>query len=87
VTVPTNSTLTIYKQTVMIHPIIDKFYSPNPAHSRSAQFAQTKGQTITGPDKTVISQPVAHENSGAATPNYGVAKDKLDAAMSRLRAE
>lgn len=87
VTVPTNSTLTIYKQTVMIHPIIDEFYSPNPAHSRSAQFAQTKGQTITGPDKTVISQPVMRENSGAATPNCGVAKDKLDAAMSRLRAE
>ncbi|CAI6341204.1 unnamed protein product [Periconia digitata] len=58
VTVPTNSTLTIHKQTVMIHPIIDEFYSANPAHARSAGFAQAKGQTITGPDKRVLPQPV-----------------------------
>ncbi|KAL6709217.1 glutamine amidotransferase subunit [Coniothyrium glycines] len=55
VTVPTNSTLTISKQTVMIHPIIDDFYSSNPAHERSAGFAQAKGQTVTGPDKQVLS--------------------------------
>lgn len=48
VTVPTNSTLTISKQTVMIHPIVDEFYSSNPAHARSAQFAKAKGQTVTG---------------------------------------
>ena len=53
---PTNSTLTISKQTVMIHPIIDAFYSPNPAHERSAGFAQAKGQTVTGPDKQVLSR-------------------------------
>lgn len=55
VTVPTNSSLTISKQTVMIHPIIDEFYSMNPAHERSAGFAQAKGQTVTGPDKRVLS--------------------------------
>lgn len=38
----------------MIHPIIDEFYSPNPAHERSAGFAQAKGQTVTGPDKRVL---------------------------------
>jgi glutamine amidotransferase len=54
VTVPTNSTLTISKQTVMIHPIVDEFYSPNPAHERSANFAQAKGQTVTGSDKRVL---------------------------------
>jgi glutamine amidotransferase len=54
VTVPTNSTLTITRQTVLIHPIIDEFYSPNPAHERSAGFAQAKGQTVTGPDKHVL---------------------------------
>lgn len=54
VTVPTNSTLTISKQTVMIHPIIDDFYSPNPAHERSSGFAQAKGQTVTGADKRVL---------------------------------
>ncbi|KAH7418981.1 nucleophile aminohydrolase [Cadophora sp. MPI-SDFR-AT-0126] len=43
VTVPTNSTLTIHKQTVMVHPIIDEYYSYNPYHRRSSQFAQDKG--------------------------------------------
>jgi glutamine amidotransferase len=68
VTVPTNSSLTIYKQTVMIHPIIDEFYSANPAHARSAGFAQAKGQTITGPDKRVLSQPADGASSEAAGP-------------------
>jgi glutamine amidotransferase len=40
----------------MIHPIVDAFYSPNPAHERSAGFAQAKGQTVTGPDKQVLSR-------------------------------
>jgi glutamine amidotransferase len=40
----------------MIHPIIDEFYSPNPAHERSAGFAQAKGQTVTGPDKRVLTE-------------------------------
>jgi glutamine amidotransferase len=38
----------------MIHPIVDEFYSPNPAHERSANFAQAKGQTVTGSDKRVL---------------------------------
>ncbi|TAQ84886.1 hypothetical protein B7494_g6793 [Chlorociboria aeruginascens] len=41
--VPTNSVLTIHKQTVMVHPIIDKYYSHNPYHTRSSKFAQDKG--------------------------------------------
>ena len=43
VTVPTNSTLTIHKQTVMIHPIIDEFYIHSPHQSRNSQFAQDRG--------------------------------------------
>ena len=43
VTVPTNSTLTIHKQTVMVHPIIDEYYNHNPYHSRSSQFVTDKG--------------------------------------------
>jgi glutamine amidotransferase len=65
VTVPTNSTLTISKQTVMIHPIIDEFYSPNPAHQRSAGFAQAKGQTVTGPDKRVLTHVKGPEQEGS----------------------
>jgi glutamine amidotransferase len=54
VTVPTNSTLTIHRQTVMIHPIVDEFYNKNPSHLRSTQFAQTKGQTMTNEKKEVL---------------------------------
>ncbi|KAF1847149.1 N-terminal nucleophile aminohydrolase [Cucurbitaria berberidis CBS 394.84] len=81
VTVPTNSTLTISKQTVMIHPIIDEFYSPNPAHERSAGFAQAKGQTVTGPDKIVLGSksPASGDEGG---PVRG--PDLVTAAIRRL---
>jgi len=62
VTVPTNSTLTIHKQTVMVHPIVDEFYIANPSHTRSSKFAQTKGQTITNAKKEVLTP-------GTATPS------------------
>ncbi|KAL5120008.1 glutamine amidotransferase subunit [Pleosporales sp. CAS-2024a] len=86
VTVPTNSTLTISKQTVMIHPIIDQFYSPNPAHERSAGFAHAKGQTVTGPDKRVLTSPKDHhalgsEDEGPSTRAF----DAVDGAIRRLR--
>lgn len=83
VTVPTNSTVTIHKQTVMIHPIIDDFYSPDPAHARSAGFAQAKGQTITGPDKVVLQQRVNGEGSGSITPDAR-SKEVVSGAISRL---
>ncbi|KAF2239052.1 N-terminal nucleophile aminohydrolase [Viridothelium virens] len=64
VTVPTNSTLTIHKQTVMIHPIIDEYYSNNPSHSRSSQFAETKGQM--SPTATrAVADPSVHGNTGS----------------------
>jgi len=77
VTLPTNSTLTIHKQTVMIHPIVDQFYVPDPAHKRSTQFAQTKGQTTTkgeGSKKVVqpeVAMGMSRSGSGAATPEVG----------------
>jgi glutamine amidotransferase len=43
VTVPTNSVLTITKQTVMVHPILDQYYNASPSHSRSMMFAKSKG--------------------------------------------
>lgn len=46
---PTNSVLTIHKQTVMIHPIIDEFYSENPSYSRSSAFAHDKGLVSKSP--------------------------------------
>ncbi|EFY91818.1 glucosamine 6-phosphate synthetase [Metarhizium acridum CQMa 102] len=43
VNVPTNSILTIHRQTVMTHPILDKYYERDPYHVRSSAFVQTKG--------------------------------------------
>lgn len=51
VTVPVNSTLTICNQTVMLHPIIDEFYSNDPAHARSPDYAKAKGQTTSATGK------------------------------------
>ena len=80
VTVPTNSTLTISKQTVMIHPIVDEFYSANPAHSRSAGFAQAKGQTVTGPDKIVLGS----KSPGSGDEGPGRSADAVVGAIRRL---
>lgn len=41
--VPTNSILTIHQQTVMVHPILDKYYEGDPYHTRSSAFVQEKG--------------------------------------------
>jgi len=59
VTVPINSVLTIHKQTVMIHPILDEFYSPNA--NRSSTFAQAKGQTVTNSQKEVITTELTRD--------------------------
>jgi glutamine amidotransferase len=68
----------------MIHPIIDEFYSDDPAHARSAGFAHAKGQTITGPDKRVLSQPVIETASGDATP-LREGNEMLNEAVRRIR--
>ena len=45
VTVPTNSTLTIHNQTVLIHPILDEHYVAAPAGgARSPKLVRDKGQ-------------------------------------------
>lgn len=43
VNVPTNSILTIHNQTVMVHPIVDRYYHRSPHHRRSTAFVRTKG--------------------------------------------
>lgn len=42
-TVPTNSVLTIKKQTVLIHPIVDEYYQTDPLYLRSSKLAESKG--------------------------------------------
>lgn len=65
-TVPTNSTVSIHNQTVLIHPIIDEFYQPSPSFKRSSKFAETKGQITTEMAKTTVptsSAEVTRKNS------------------------
>lgn len=45
--------LTVHKQTVLIHPIVDEFYDDDPNHDRSAGFAVSKGLVSTAPGTTV----------------------------------
>ncbi|KKA27381.1 hypothetical protein TD95_000468 [Thielaviopsis punctulata] len=55
INVPTNSVLTISRQTVMVHPIIDQYYNRNPDHVRSSAFVQTKGlATNEKPDARLV---------------------------------
>jgi len=64
----------------MIHPIIDNFYNTNPAHERSAGFAQAKGQTVTGPDKQVLGQrarPLEEEQSDVDTASTALERENL----------
>ena len=49
VTVPTNSTITIHKQTVMIHPIEDEYYCHAPSYQRSTGLAVSKGLVSSTP--------------------------------------
>jgi glutamine amidotransferase len=44
VTVPTNSVLTIHNQNVLIHPILDEYYTASANFKRSDQFAAARGQ-------------------------------------------
>ncbi|KAF6231529.1 hypothetical protein HO173_010281 [Letharia columbiana] len=57
VTVPTNSTITIHKQTVMIHPIIDEYYNHSPSYTRSSGFAVSKGLVSNAPGATQAITP------------------------------
>ena len=65
VTVPTNSTLTIHNQTVLIHPIMDEFYNTSPSFKRSSKFAETKGQITNEMTKSTVKE-ISRENSSAS---------------------
>ncbi|KAJ4136151.1 glutamine amidotransferase subunit [Fusarium equiseti] len=57
VNVPTNSLLTIHRQTVMVHPIIDKYYERDPHHVRSSAFVQAKGLTSNEKNRSDAASP------------------------------
>ncbi|MCJ1307807.1 hypothetical protein MMC25_001455 [Agyrium rufum] len=59
VTVPTNSTLSIHKQMVMIHPIIDKYYNSDPSYVRNEKFAVSQGLVSNAPGAAQAMTPSA----------------------------
>jgi glutamine amidotransferase len=73
VSVPTNSVVTIHKQTVMLHPILDEFYGENLNHDRSSCFAVSKGLVSTAPGTTIppsnTNEPCAPSATGSAIGN------------------
>ena len=69
----------------MIHPIIDEFYSENPSHSRSSQFAQTKGQTITNSKKEVITGAMSGSSIPGAAPPKEPDIEALQGSLAALK--
>ncbi|PQE28421.1 glucosamine 6-phosphate synthetase protein [Rutstroemia sp. NJR-2017a BBW] len=80
VTVPTNSTITIHKQTVMVHPIIDEYYNPNPYHSRSSKFVNDKGLITNEKPAAVGSSPSTSPAPAAAQLHQSLAHNLKPAA-------
>ncbi|KAG6030114.1 hypothetical protein E4U41_000171 [Claviceps citrina] len=67
VNVPTNSILTIHRQTVMIQPILDKYYDRDPYHVRSSAFVQAKGLVS---NEKVPSRTSPTSGSGTASSSF-----------------
>lgn len=59
VNVPTNSILTIHGQTVMVHPLVDKYSKRGPNHVRSSAFVQAKGLTSNEKAQSDSASPAA----------------------------
>jgi len=68
VTVPTNSTVTIHKQTVLIHPILDSFYDHTPSLGRSSKLALEQGQTSVNKDQILTAMRSGSEASQLTPP-------------------
>ena len=77
VTVPTNSILSINKQTVLIHPVVDKYYQLDPSFSRSAAFVESKGMVGRGPEKGVVEGVKGVMGSEDSSDASGLEVDRL----------
>ncbi|MCJ1386545.1 hypothetical protein MMC17_009671 [Xylographa soralifera] len=84
VTVPTNSILTIHKQTVMIHPIIDEYYNHSPSYTRKSEFAKSKGLVSNAPGVTEVLTPAVVDLGGDGTVEEEEKSGEMDAVRQRL---
>lgn len=74
--------MTIHKQTVLLHPIMDEFYGENLNQDRSSCFAVSKGLVSTAPGTTVQPQNAAEQctsadTDGSSTSFNGTKLDKV----------
>lgn len=83
VSVPTNSVVTIHKQTVMLHPILDEFYGENLNHDRSSCFAVSKGLVSTAPGTTISPPNTKEPCAPSATGNNAIGN--TNSGMESLR--
>ncbi|KAI9740188.1 MAG: hypothetical protein M1834_004766 [Cirrosporium novae-zelandiae] len=84
VTVPTNSTLTIHNQTVMIHPIIDEFYNRDPAYTRNSGFAVSKGLVSHGPGATIPTSSREESTQQGGCMGLGVEREGAGAMIEEV---
>lgn len=74
-TVPTNSILTIKKQTILIHPVIDEYYQEDPLYLRSSTLAESKGLMGSVPLAKVVEKNVPPlEREGRSRPHSAAAR-------------
>jgi len=83
VSVPTNSVVTIHKQTVLLHPILDEYYGEDVTQDRSSCYAVSKGLVSTAPGTTV--QPGADEPRSVESKSDGPRLDDVNRGLSHLQ--
>lgn len=81
VTVPTNSVLTIHKQTVMVHPIIDENYNPSLEQQRSQKLVSDQGLLAPTPAISDANNP--HKQLGSGS-HQAKSSSEVSDAMRRL---
>ncbi|EXJ65896.1 uncharacterized protein A1O5_10872 [Cladophialophora psammophila CBS 110553] len=87
--VPTNTIVTICKQTVYVRPIKDEYYDPDPSTERSTGFARSKGLVSKAPGggaatpTPLAGTPVPRADVENATGEY-IVKEDLDAFREKI---
>lgn len=76
--------MTIHKQTVLLHPIMDEFYGEDLNQDRSSCYAVSKGLVSTGPGTTVQPQNAAEPCASADTNGSSIGVN--DAKIGEVRA-
>jgi glutamine amidotransferase len=88
VEVPTNTIVTIHKQTVSVRPIKDEFFNPDPSAVRSSSFALAHGLVTKAPGGGTVT-PSTTVVTPAGTPRTNgspsrIPRDKIEELHRRV---